>query len=323
MYACFSTTNAWQIIIMDKKDTAKVLIVDDDPVQLQIVISYLNSSDYELFIAKSRADVFKALERNAIDLILLDINLPDGNGIDICRDIRSMNEFSDELSIMFMTGHHSNEKEAEGLSVGANDYIYKPVNPDVLKARINVQLQQLRKTRLLSHYAKVDALTELGNRRAFDNQIIQEVKRGQRENAPVSLLTLDIDFFKSYNDHYGHPQGDKCLREVARCINEECQRPSDFAYRVGGEEFAIVLYNTSITGANIFADKLKRRLKDKQLVHEYSTVSPFVTLSIGISDTLMSEFEVQALIKDSDAMLYRAKASGRNQAVSREWLAAI
>ena len=308
--------------LMERSEKAKVLIVDDDPIQLHLIVNFLASEDYELYIAKNRRDVFNILELKAIDLILLDINLPDGNGIDICREIRSMREFSDELSIVFMTGEHSNEKEAEGLSVGANDYIYKPVNHQVLKARIKLQLKQLRQTKLLSHYAKVDALTELGNRRAFDEQIVMEIKRGQREGLPVSLLTLDIDFFKAYNDNYGHPQGDKCLREVAQCIKSECRRPADFAFRIGGEEFAVVLFNTSVSGASVFAEKIRRSLQERALKHEYSPVSENVTVSIGISDTLLSQYDVTELISDSDTMLYRAKEAGRNQAVCREWLAA-
>lgn len=308
---------------MEQQEKAQILIVDDDPIQLKLISNHLNNPDYNLFVAKTRAELFSVLDSNPIDLILLDINLPDGNGIDICREIRSMKEFSDELSIVFMTGHHSNEKEAEGLSVGANDYIYKPVNPHVLIARVKLQLQQLRKTKLLSHYAKVDALTELGNRRAFDEQIEREIKRGQREGLPVSLLTLDIDFFKPYNDNYGHPQGDRCLRDVAQCIIKECRRPSDFSFRIGGEEFAIILYNTGTSGAHVFAEKLRKSLQECAIPHEYSSISDFVTLSIGISDTRYCEYKVKELIEDSDSMLYRAKQSGRNQIASREWLAAI
>lgn len=308
---------------MDRQNKAKILVVDDDPIQLHLIVNFLAKEGYELYVAKTRSDAFQILERKAIDLILLDINLPDGNGIDICREIRSMKEFNDELSIVFMTGEHSSEKEAEGLSVGANDYIYKPVNHQVLKARIKLQLKQLRQTKLLSYYAKVDALTELGNRRAFDEQIILEVKRGQREGVPVALLTLDIDYFKKYNDNYGHPQGDKCLKEVANCIKNECRRPADFAFRIGGEEFAILLFNTSVSGANVFAEKLKQSLNDLAITHEYSSVSNHVTVSIGISDTLFTQYDITELIADSDSMLYQAKESGRNQAACREWLAAV
>lgn len=308
---------------MINKNSAKILIVDDDPTQIQVVISHLQHFDYELFIAKNSADTCKVLANQHIDLVLLDINLPDGNGIDLCREIRSNHEFSDNLSIVFMTSHHSNEQEAKGLSIGANDYIYKPVNADVLAARINVQLQQLRKTKLLSHYANVDALTELGNRRAFDNQLQLELKRGEREGVPVSLLTLDIDFFKAYNDNYGHPQGDTCLRDVAAAIKSECRRPSDFAFRVGGEEFSIILYNTPASGALLFAEKLRVALIDKAIPHEYSEVSNLVTMSIGISDTLSGSYNIVELIASADDMLYKAKQSGRNNAMSNDWLAAI
>ena len=308
---------------MINKNSAKILIVDDDPTQIQIVISHLQHFDYQIFIAKNSADTYKVLAGNHIDLILLDINLPDGNGIDLCREIRSRHEFNDNLSIIFMTGHHSNEQEAKGLSVGANDYIYKPVNADVLAARINVQLQQLRKTKLLSHYANVDALTELGNRRAFDEQLELELKRGEREGVPVSLLTLDIDFFKAYNDNYGHPQGDKCLRDVAATIKKECRRPSDFAFRVGGEEFSIILYNTPASGALLFAEKLKASFIATAIPHEYSSVSKLVTMSIGISDTLSASYDILELIAEADEMLYKAKKGGRNEVVSHDWLAAI
>lgn len=289
-----------------------LLIVDDDPTVIQILVEYLETN-FQLSIAKSRARALELLQSKPFDLVLLDVNLPDGNGIDICKEIKGSRDYSDSLVIIFMTGHYSTELEAKGLSVGANDYIYKPVNQEVLLARINLQLNQIRKTKLLAHLAKVDGLTEIGNRRAFDEQLTQEWFRSKREGKYMTLLLIDIDYFKQYNDTYGHPAGDKCLQRIAQCLTTSYRRHSDFCFRFGGEEFAVILYDTDIRSANSLVQNMMNNLNQLNIPHSHSEVSDRVTVSAGICDSRKDFKNPKELLDHCDSLLYEAKHQGRNQ----------
>ena len=289
-----------------------LLIVDDDPTLIQILVEFLQSK-FNLSIAKNKKKALSLLDKKHFDIVLLDINLPDGNGIDICAEIKSSREFTDSLSIIIMTSHLSADMEAQGLSVGASDYIYKPIHRSVLMARINIQLDLLRKTQLLAHLANVDALTEIGNRRAFDDQLTQEWFRAKRESKPVSLALLDIDYFKLYNDCYGHPQGDACLKEIAKAIDASCKRHSDFCFRIGGEEFAMLFYGTNSNDACQVMMKLQRTLGALNIPHKDSKVADRVTISIGVSDSLSGVNSTEELVEQTDKLLYKAKQRGRNQ----------
>ena len=297
--------------------TAKpsLLIVDDDPTVIQILVEYLEKN-FQLSVAKSREKALSLLQSKPFDLVLLDVNLPDGNGIDICREIKSGREYSDSLVVIFMTSYHSTEMEAKGLSVGANDYIYKPVNKDVLLARINLQLNLIRKTRLLAHLAKVDGLTEIGNRRAFDEQLTREWFRAKREAKPISLILMDIDFFKQYNDTYGHPMGDKCLQKISRCLKTSFKRHSDFCFRFGGEEFAVILFDATEEGAIHLVNKMFENLHQMNIPHGQSEVSDRVTVSVGVCDSYSGCESVSELVDKTDKYLYFAKHKGRAQVQS-------
>ena len=294
------------------EEKANVLIVDDDPTVIQLLVEYLQHS-FQLSIAKSRDKALNLLNKKDFDLVLLDVNLPDGNGIEICREIKESREYSESLAIIFMTSHYSTELEAEGLTIGASDYIYKPVNQGVLLARINLALSQIRKTKLLAQLANVDALTEIGNRRAFDRQLKQEWFRAKRESKPLSLLTADIDFFKQYNDTYGHPAGDQCLRKVALSLVSQFKRNSDFCFRIGGEEFAVILYDTQYTTAKKLAQSLLESIHKQNIPHRGSQISDRLSLSIGICDSVDTPNDFDALVQRSDDLLYEAKKCGRNQ----------
>ena len=295
-----------------------LLIVDDDPTVIQIIIEFLEDR-FLLSVAKSRSRALDLLQSKQFDLVLLDVNLPDGNGIEICREIKSSREYSDSLVIIFMTSHYSTELEAQGLSVGANDYIYKPVNRDVLLARINLQLNQIRKTKLLAHLAKVDGLTEIGNRRAFDEQLTQEWFRAKREGKNVALLLIDIDYFKQYNDTYGHPAGDKCLQNIAHCLTSSFKRHSDFCFRIGGEEFAVILYDMTANNAKTLIQEMRENIHNLNILHQTSPISDRLTISAGIYDSREECRDANALLDKSDHYLYMAKRDGRNKVKSPDF----
>lgn len=297
-----------------EQSVPSVLIVDDDPTVIQTIVDFLHS-DFTLSIAKTCLRAMQLLEQQHFDLVLLDVNLPDGNGIEVCRNIRGQQEYSELLPIIFITAEHSAEKEAKGLNVGANDYIYKPINRDVLKARVNLQIKMLRRNQLLANLVQIDGLTELRNRRAFDEQIEQEWQRAKREQKYMSLAMVDIDCFKQFNDTYGHPEGDKCLKIVGDCLESVCKRSSDFCFRYGGEEFAVIFYDTDAAQASGLMESALERLRDKKIAHKGSTVSDIVTFSCGVTAKIPENDAVTEIVNAADELLYEAKAQGRNRVV--------
>ncbi|EAW34232.1 diguanylate cyclase domain-containing protein [Lyngbya sp. PCC 8106] len=161
-----------------------------------------------------------------------------------------------------------------------------------------------------------DSLTQIGNRRAFDHYLQQEWHRAKREQLVLSLILADIDYFKSYNDHYGHQAGDECLRQIAQAIHDAVKRPADFVARYGGEEFAVILPNTDIEGAKLVAELIHSQIHQLQLPHPQSTVCPFITLSQGVSACVpQPEDSLKMLIARTDGALYQAKEQGRDRIV--------
>jgi len=170
------------------------------------------------------------------------------------------------------------------------------------------------KADLLESQAMLDGLTNIPNRRRFDETLEREWRRAQRSGAPLSLIMADIDFFKQYNDNYGHGVGDVCLKKVAATLAESTDRPSDLVARYGGEEFVALLPDTDAEGARLIAERMRGNVDAMQLLHEYSDVSGRVTISIGLACLVPKADETSdELLKLADQMLYRAKASGRNR----------
>ena len=288
-----------------------ILLVEDDPVNIEVITSCIGSQ-YQVYVAKTRERALTILTRSEIDLVLLDVNLPDGNGFEICRELIEHKHIYGELHIVFMTSMNKPEDEARGLEIGANDYITKPINSTVLKARVNLQTQLIRKTELLSNLARIDGTTEVNNRRAFDDQLHQEWLRAQRDQTPLSLCMLDIDYFKQFNDTYGHPAGDECLRLLSQCLKKNFKRASDFVARYGGEEFVILLGNTDSTAAEALVCGALKQFLNLQIPHKASKVSEYVSFSAGISTTVPDmgkSFDL--LIERADKQLYLAKEQGR------------
>jgi diguanylate cyclase (GGDEF)-like protein len=267
------------------------------------------------------------------DLILLDIIMPGLDGFEVARRIRQLERDGEWTPIIFLTARTGDEDLERGIEVGGDDYLIKPVSEIVLKAKVRAmqRIAQMRYSLLvltrkldeanreLMRLSSADGLTGIANRRRFDETLLKEWRRCAREARPLALLLIDVDFFKPFNDNYGHQAGDECLKAVARALSQTLHRPSDLAARYGGEEFAVILPGTDEAGALAVAEALRAAVQQMGITHRYSEVAPVVTISVGLACATPrpgDETGFIGLLKDADAALYRAKSEGRNRVVS-------
>lgn len=289
---------------------SKILVVDDQPINIQTIYNIL-SDEYVVLAATSGKDAFDVCEENIPDLILLDVIMPGMSGLEFCQMLKQRAD-TKGIPVIFVTSINQQEEENECWLCGGIDFITKPVNPMTLKNRVKAQLTLKYQKDLLLKLVYVDGLTSIFNRRYFDmhiEKIGNEVQRSQRDTA---ILMIDIDYFKLYNDKYGHVLGDETLKDVALLIQNALQRPADFVSRYGGEEFVVVLPETDVVGAVVVAERIRSRLLQEQIEHLASEYK-VVTASIGISTFLTCIAEQYTVIEDADANLYDAKKGGRNK----------
>ena len=293
-----------------KKPT--ILVVDDMTTTLLLIHDLLKDT-YEVKIAKSGTKALEILESpNDIDLILLDIEMPDINGYDVCKRIKN-NETIKNIPIIFITGRTSQEDEEYGLNLGAIDYITKPFNKAIVKLRIKNYLDLKIKNDMLEKLSMYDGLTNIRNRRFFDETFEKTFNEIKRDKKSLAVLMIDIDFFKPYNDNYGHGQGDETLRKVAKALEKTIKRASDFVARYGGEEFVILLKDINKDGVEAVANNLLNAIRELKITHEFSKIENYVTISIGASfyNSNSDVTKLELLLK-ADETLYNVKNSGRN-----------
>lgn len=293
-----------------KKPT--ILVVDDMTTTLLLLHDLLKDT-YEVKIAKSGTKALEILESpNDIDLILLDIEMPDINGYDVCKRIKN-NETIKNIPIIFITGRTSQEDEEYGLNLGAIDYITKPFNKAIVKLRIKNYLDLKIKNDMLEKLSMYDGLTNIRNRRFFDETFEKTFSEIKRDKKSLAVLMIDIDFFKPYNDNYGHGQGDETLRKVAKALEKTIKRASDFVARYGGEEFVILLKDINKNGVEAVANNLLNAVRELKITHEFSKIENYVTVSIGASFyNSSSDITKLELLLKADETLYNVKNSGRN-----------
>ena len=301
----------------------RILLVDDDLVVRAKVSESLEEDGFEVILAKNGTDGIAAYQEYHPDLILVDAVMPILDGFEFCEQLKNLGERL--TPILMITSLDDDDSVDRAFASGATDYITKPINLPILRQRvrnlvrqshlIKHQLSELQQAnQSLKLLANVDSLTKLSNRRDFDRYIEQEWERMQRIRAPLSLIMCDVDFFKNYNDKYLHPNGDKCLIKVAMAMRNTVRRGGDLVARYGGEEFAVILPNTDALGAVSVAEKIRSAVKDLQITHEASAISPYVTVSVGVSTIIPThESEFQTLIDTADKALYQAKSQGRDR----------
>jgi diguanylate cyclase (GGDEF)-like protein len=236
------------------------------------------------------------------------------DGFEICKRLQA-DDSTRNIPVIFVTAHTDAAQETQGLELGAVDFISKPVNPAVVRARVKTHLTLKLQSDLMRKLVFLDGLTGVFNRRYFDQQLAMEMARAVRNQSPLSLILLDVDFFKRYNDCYGHQMGDDCLRQIALTLKEGLRRPADLVARYGGEEFACILPETDFSDAMLIARELELKVRNKNIPHEDSDTAAVVTISLGVAGRRGSTGEdVAALLTLADEQLYLAKHSGRGKA---------
>ena len=291
-----------------------VLIVDDELMSRTLLASILEPY-FQYETAHSGTDALDKCRASQPDLILLDMNMPDMNGLDLCRMLKADSDLS-SIPVIFVTATMDIESENTCWSVGASDYVVKPVTASTLIHRIKNQLQNKLRTELLQKMTFKDQLTGLFNRLYLSNEIPRLIKQIARDNAQVSAVMIDIDFFKYYNDRYGHIQGDVCLENIASILNASAKRPFDAAIRFGGEEFLMILPYTDRKGAESIANAVVNNVFNMALPHA-DGINSRVTISAGYATGLVREFidsGVIELIERADVYLFDAKEKGKNRA---------
>ncbi|RCU51664.1 MULTISPECIES: diguanylate cyclase domain-containing protein [Corallincola] len=295
-----------------------VLIVDDEPINIKLLAQAL-SPRYRVKTSTSGEKALQiAISDDPPDLILLDVLMPEMDGYEVCRQLKQ-DARSKNTPVVFITGKNSSEDEARGLELGAVDYITKPFNLPIVMARVKNHIALKKKNDLLEQLVFIDGLTEIPNRRRFDELLEAEWLRARRNSTPIAVLLMDIDSFKLFNDNYGHTEGDDCLRATAAALANALRRPADFVARYGGEEFVAIVPEATEDAAVALAEKMRAAVEALQVPHEYSEVASVVTLSVGVAATVPSlERTPEQLIQTADEALYKAKQAGRNRVVSTQ-----
>jgi len=289
-----------------------ILAVDDSPENLDLIRNILEPY-YAVKVAPTGELALHIAQTLHPDMVLLDIMLNDISGYEVCHQLKS-NDKTRNIPVIFLTAKRSEADEIQGFKIGGCDYITKPFSPAIMLARVKTHMQLKAKTDLLEKLASLDGLTEIPNRRAFNTAIERQFNLAQRTGTPISLLIIDIDFFKKFNDHYGHPMGDECLRHVASSLMELTQRPEDLVARLGGEEFAILLPNTDEKGAVLRAEQYRGCIENLSIPHQLNDPTPYVTISIGVGTVIPKQNDHSSdLLTLADKALYRAKSLGRNR----------
>jgi len=291
-----------------------LLLVDDDPLNIRVLAEVLQGVG-DIKVATSAARALElCMGQEPPDLVLLDVVMPEMSGYDVCRTLKE-HERTRHIPVIFVTALGDEDDEETGFKVGAVDYISKPFKSTLVRARVSTHLRLKRQADLLERLLAQDALTEIHNRRKFDQALDMEWRRCARADAPLSVVLLDVDHFKAFNDTLGHTVGDECLRSVAKALQSALFRPGDTLARYGGEEFVAVLPATDSAGAQEVAERFRSSVEAMQTPHPSSRTADVVTVSVGVATLHPAGVQdaPQVLTEHADAALYEAKNSGRNR----------
>ena len=326
---------------MMEVENINILIVDDRPENLLVLESVLENMNCNVIRALSGNEALSLMIDYKFALVLLDVQMPEMDGFETAELMRS-NSRTRYIPIIFVTAISKERKCIfKGYEVGAVDYLFKPIEPVILQSKVRVFIELYNQKILLEEQSKLlelrvqeltelrannnrledisikDSLTGISNRRHFDQYIETSFKSCMRLGKPLSLIMIDIDHFKLYNDNYGHQKGDDCIARVAKTMASTVKRPMDLVARYGGEEFVVVLNETDKDGAMKVAEKIKNNINELYLPHEYSYIATHITLSLGVATIIPNHsYSIKEFINRADKALYKAKKRGRNTVVS-------
>ncbi|MGF1517181.1 MAG: diguanylate cyclase domain-containing protein [Nodosilinea sp.] len=301
-------------------ESAVILVADDDACIRHMLNRYLEHEGYQVIEAADGEATLSLYFDHLPDLVLLDALMPGVDGFEVCERLQTMTQ-GNLAPILMITGLEDEKSVDQAFAIGVVDYVTKPIHWAVLRQRVKRLIHQHRLERQLreanyqlQQLTMIDSLTQVANRRRFDEYLLQEWGRALRGHLPLSLIICDLDHFKPYNDHYGHQAGDRCLQAVAEALDQCINRASDLVARYGGEEFAVILPNTTMAGAMQVGDRLVKAIQALALPHATSPTAPVVTLSCGGATVMPRANYLPAdLIFTADGALYQAKDRGRNQ----------
>ncbi len=310
----------------------KILVVEDSRANLLVLSEYVARLGAQALPAENGESAVELFTREAPDLVLLDVVLPDLDGFEVAKRIRGLEKPGDWTPIIFLSSLGSDADIEKGIAAGGDDYLHKPVSEIVLGAKIRAmqRIIQMRTSLVvlackldsanqeLKRLSASDGLTGIANRRFFDEFISREWRRARRSEKEIAILMCDVDHFKRYNDTYGHQAGDECLRQVATAIEKQLDRGSDIAARYGGEEFAVILPETSGGGALMVAEKIRHAIHQLNISHATTPLGR-VTLSIGVAVGVPdADQSHEQLLEAADRALYCAKHEGRDRVCRAE-----
>jgi diguanylate cyclase (GGDEF)-like protein len=308
----------------------KILVVDDSATIRAATTQMLEKMGHAVTAAENGELALASYAHERPDLVLMDVTMPVMDGYAAAKQLRARSP-DDWVPIIFLSGGDHEQDLERGIGAGGDDYLIKPASYVVLDAKIRAmqRIDDMRRRLIkvsaeltaaneaLERMSRQDGLTGVANRRFLDAHLACELARARRTRKELSLVLCDLDFFKPYNDHYGHPAGDESLRQVAQALRSVCRRPADLAARYGGEEFALVLPETSLEGAKQVAEHVRDAVRRLNIRHEHSSVAKHLTLSLGVASLLPARHtKVDRLIAIADQALYQAKKLGRDRIVA-------
>ena len=288
----------------------KILLVDDDPAVLEILGDFIAVFGFEYETVKDGLEAVERLKQSTFHIVLTDMMMPNMDGMELLHHIHYNYP---EIKVMVITGYDRTFTYTDVINAGASDFISKPFNSDELEAKINRLIREIELMRQLEHLSISDGLTGLYNRRHFDNKIIEEARRANRQKHDLYLALLDVDNLKELNDKYGHPAGDKLLATVGAILKSCIREDVDWPFRYGGDEFCVILSQVSQKQACMTTERILEKFNDKKL--------PLTGLSIGLAKFIRNKDkklpeDIAMLVKRADNALYKAKNTGRNRVVT-------
>jgi diguanylate cyclase (GGDEF)-like protein len=321
---------------MQSEQTSTILVADDNPTNVLLLQRALSKHGYRVLTADNGQAALELARQARPDLLLLDVMMPQHDGLEVCRLLKSDPETA-PIPIIFVTARVDSDEVVRALTMGGSDYITKPFILKEVLARIAVHLrlrqfenelvkrnQELERLSAqladmnveLARLTRKDPLTGLLNRRAWFETMLLEQERCRRYHSAYSILLLDVDYFKAFNDSQGHQAGDDCLTRVAGSITAGC-RALDLIGRYGGEEFIVLAPETDNAGGLALAERIHACVADMKLPHPASPTSPWLTVSIGVATSAPDE-PWESVVRRADEALYTAKQNGRNQTCAAE-----